>query len=245
MLLLTHLKRWGVFSTEIKPFKSYNPAYLASIIRSFIKILLRLPFQISPTGLLPAQILLLFPCYIVDDPTFVHHNQTVADLNRIFHVMGNHRQSAVRFCSSTIFSVNRGLCGLFLGSRAAVCSSKRRALASGGCHQKGERTALIRRRVSPLCWSYGSEAPGRAVPMPHGRSPFHSFLMPQPSPLDLPRRSAMARFSCISILAAVPHRILEDSADIFSAFVFWFSGYVYAIDLDFTGIDRIYACDHI
>ena len=41
------------------------------------------------------------------------------------------------------------------------------------------------------------------------------------------------------------HRILEDSADIFSAFVFWFSGYVYAIDLDFTGIDRIYACDHI
>ena len=81
--------------------------------------------------------------------------------------------------------------------------------------------------------------------MPHGRSPFHSFDAPAESSGFAAAQCHGKIFLYLHIGGGAAHRILKDSADIFSTFVFWFSGYVYAIDLDFTGIDRIYACDHI
>lgn len=80
----------------IKAFKSYNPCLFGkhhTVIRKFFSAYLFKSLQ----QVFYLQILLLFPCYIVDDPTFVHHNQTVADLNRIFHVMGNHKRGQILF----------------------------------------------------------------------------------------------------------------------------------------------------
>lgn len=58
--------------------------------------------------------------------------------------------------------------------------------------------------------------------MPHGRSPFHSFDAPAESSGFAAAQCHGKVFLYLHIGGGAAHRILEDSADIFSAFVFWF-----------------------
>ena len=59
--------------------------------------LLRLTPEQHGLGLRDLQILLFLPCHIIDDMTLMHHDQTVAVLDGVFHVVGDHHGGQVVF----------------------------------------------------------------------------------------------------------------------------------------------------
>ena len=190
------------------------------------------------------QLFLFFPCHVIDNMSFIHHNQAIAVCNCILHVVGDHQSRQVVLSNNPVCCLQY-LCSCFGIQCRCMLIQKQKLRFFQGSHQKCQCLSLTTRKQtnfgghtilqpqSQLC---------QALPVKFPFFAADSFFQGTAQPSSRRKRHILFNLhtGCCS-----GHRILKHAPQILCTLIFRKLCDIDAADLNRALINRPRTCNRI